>query len=400
MKKLGPGLLIAAAFIGPGTVATASKAGAGFGFALLWALLFSVIATIVLQEMAARLGLATGRGLAEAVADSFDNTRLRWASIVLVVAAIGLGNAAYQTGNIAGAALGISSVVDISHAAAATIISILAFALLASGRYKLIEKALIILVLIMSALFVLTLFWLKPDWLAIGKGLFSPQIPPGSSLLVIALIGTTVVPYNLFLHASSMNQSYPEAGSDNIDQALSHSRWDTGLSIGLGGFISLAIVSTAATAFFIQGNEFSPANLATQLEPLLGSAAKYCFAIGMLAAGLTSAITAPLAAAFAVCGALNWPVSFSDRRFQMVWFSVLICGAGFAIAGTKPLAAIIFAQAANGLLLPFIAIFLIVAMNQEKILGRYKNGFIANSLGGIVVAVVSALGLFKLFSLF
>lgn len=400
MKKNGPGLLIAAAFIGPGTIATASKAGAEFGFVLLWSLLFSIIATIILQEMAARLGLATGKGLAEAVTDSFKNPKLRWFSIVLIVSAIGIGNAAYQTGNIAGAALGISSVLDISSQAAAGIIAILAFALLASGKFKLIEGALIILVLMMSALFVLTLFWIKPDWQAIGLGLISPRIPDGSLLIVIALIGTTIVPYNLFLHASSMSSHYPEAGTDNIQSALRHSRWDTGLSIGLGGLITLAIVSTAATAFFVRGNEFSPSNLAGQLEPLLGASAKYCFAIGMLAAGLTSAITAPLSAAFAVCGAMNWPSEMGNRRFQLIWFLVWLCGAAFAIVGSKPLAAIIFAQAANGLLLPFIAIFLIIAMNQGSRLRGYHNGWLANTLGAVVVAVVSALGLFKLYTLF
>jgi NRAMP (natural resistance-associated macrophage protein)-like metal ion transporter len=400
MRKNGPGLLVAAAFIGPGTIATASKAGAEFGFVLLWTLLFSVIATIVLQEMAARLGLATGKGLAEAVTDSFNRQKLRWASIALIISAIGLGNAAYQTGNIAGAALGISSVVDISNQAAAAIIAVIAFILLASGKFKLIEGALITMVLMMSALFVVTLFWIGPDWLSIGQGLFTPSIPEGSLLLVIALIGTTIVPYNLFLHASSISNHYPEAGSKDVGSALKHARWDTGLSIGLGGLITLAIMSTAATAFFVQGNEFSPSNLAGQLEPLLGPAAKYCFAAGMLAAGLTSAITAPLSAAFAVCGAMNWSVKMSNRRFQLVWFLVWGCGSLFAIIGTKPLAAIIFSQAANGLLLPFIAIFLIIAMNQRKRLGDYSNGLLANGLGGLVVAVVSALGLFKLYSLF
>ena len=399
MKKLGPGLLIVAAFIGPGTVATASKAGADFGFALLWALLFSVIATIVLQEMAVRLGLATGKGLAEAVRGSFQQPALRRASMALIVAAIGIGNAAYQTGNIAGAAIGISSVVDIGHSAAAAIIAVAALALLASGKFQVIEKTLIALVLLMSALFVMTLFWTGPDWRALFNGLFTPSMPSGSALLVIALIGTTVAPYNLFLHASSVAKSYPQAGGNEIEQALNHSRWDTGLSIGLGGFITLAIVSTSATAFFGHSSEFSPASLARQLEPLLGPAAKYCFAIGMLAAGLTSAITAPLAAAFAVCGAMNWPNDFSSRRFQAVWLLVLVCGASFAIAGARPLAAIIFAQATNGLLLPFIAIFLLVAMNQHSLLGRYRNGVWTNTLGGLVVTVVSALGLFKVYSL-
>ncbi len=400
MKKFGPGLLVAAAFIGPGTVATASKAGATFGFTLLWALLFSVFATIVLQEMAARLGLVTGKGLAEAVRASFQRPELKTLSIFLIIAAIGLGNAAYQTGNIAGAALGINNAIDISSQLAAALIALLAFGLLASGHYKLIEKSLITLVVLMSIVFLLTLFWIGPDWPAIAQGLITPSMPDGSTLLLIALIGTTVVPYNLFLHASSVSESFSKSSNKDIDQALSHCRWDTGLSIGFGGLITLAIIATSATAFYGQSDSFQASQLAQQLEPLLGPAAKYCFALGMLAAGLTSAITAPLAAAFAVCGALGWSTDFKNRKFQAIWFSVLLTGAIFAIAGTKPLAAIIFAQAANGLLLPLIAIFLLVAMNQERILGRYKNGMLANCLGSFVVILVSCLGLYKLYSLF
>lgn len=400
MKKFGPGLLVAAAFIGPGTVATASKAGASFGFTLLWALLFSVFATIVLQEMAARLGLVTGKGLAEAVRASFQRPELKTLSIFLIISAIGLGNAAYQTGNIAGAALGINNAIDVSNQLAAGVIALLAFALLASGRYKLIEKSLITLVVLMSIVFLLTLFWIGPDWQAILQGLLTPKMPDGSTLLLIALIGTTVVPYNLFLHASSVSKSFNNSDDKDIDKALSNTRWDTGLSIGFGGLITLAIIATSATAFYGQTDSFQASQLAQQLEPLLGPAAKYCFALGMLAAGLTSAITAPLAAAFAVCGAMGWSTDFKDRKFQAIWFAVLLTGAVFAIAGTKPLAAIIFAQAANGLLLPLIAIFLLVAMNQERLLGSYKNGMLANCLGSFVVILVSFLGLYKLYSLF
>ena len=113
-KRMGPGLLVTAAFIGPGTVTTASAAGANFGFALMWALLFSTFATLVLQEMAARLGLVTGKGLAEAMRSTSSNALLSKLAIILVIAAIGCGNAAYEVGNIAGAALAVSTVTDIS----------------------------------------------------------------------------------------------------------------------------------------------------------------------------------------------------------------------------------------------------------------------------------------------
>jgi Mn2+/Fe2+ NRAMP family transporter len=387
-------LLVTAAFIGPGTITTASTAGANFGFTLLWALLFSVLATWVLQEMAARVGLVSGQGLAQVLCNTFDAPWINRLALVLVVAAIGFGNAAYEAGNIAGAALGAQSLTGVSSGIWSLLIGGLAGALLLGGRYKLLESVLILLVLLMSAVFVLTMFMVDIDFAALLSGLFKPSMPSTSELTIIALIGTTVVPYNLFLHAAAVREHWGEGVP--IDQALRESRWDTGMSIGLGGLITLAVISTSAATFFQTGASFSASSLATQLEPLLGSAATYCFGFGLLAAGLTSAITAPLAAAYAVCGALAWPNDFSDKRFRAVWLIVLLVGTVFAALGTKPLAAIIFAQAANGFLLPIVAVFLLIVMNRKSLLGQYRNTWSSNVLGALVVLVAAGLGIYKL----
>jgi manganese transport protein len=393
-SKFGPGVLVAAAFIGPGTVTTASIAGAQFGFALLWALAFSVLATILLQEMAARLALVTRQGLSETLRSSYRDSWLGTAAAMLVVAALGVGNAAYQTGNITGAALGLESISGIGLSWWALLVGLLAGALLASGTYKLIEKLLIGLVLLMSAVFLLTLAMVRPDIGAMLDGLLVPSLPPGSLMTVIALIGTTVVPYNLFLHASAVQEKWsPDV---DVKQALHESRIDTSVSIGLGGLITFAVLGTSAAAFFGSDIEFSVANMSQQLEPLLGPAAGYFFAAGLFAAGLSSAVTAPLAAAYAVCGVMGWPRDLKGRRFRQVWLAVLVCGTAFAAAGVKPLAAILFAQAANGFLLPLCAVFLLLVMNRRDVLGTYVNKPWVNGLGVLVVLVTVALGLLKI----
>ena len=397
MKKFGPGLLVTAAFIGPGSIATASAAGANFGFVLLWALLFSLIATVVLQEMAARLGLVTGEGLSQALRTTFNTPALSRAAVLLVVAAIGVGNAAYEAGNISGAALGLQSLLPFSTSVCALLIGGLAALLLAGGGYKLLEPILIVLVLIMSMVFVLTMLMIDLDLGAMMVGLFKPSMPSGSALTVVALIGTTVVPYNLFLHANIVQEKW--RGTDTA-QAIKESRGDTVISIGLGGLITLAVMSTSAVAFFNTGAQFSAASLATQLEPVLGTAANSFFAFGLMAAGLTSAITAPLAAAYAVTGAMGWPTDFNDWRFKLIWMLVLAVGTLFAALGTKPIAAILFAQAANGILLPVTAIFLIIIMNRVDLLGEYRNRLVTNMLGVTVVVAVSGLGLWNLVRLF
>lgn len=393
-RKFGPGLLVTAAFIGPGTITTASSAGAHFGFALLWALLFSLLATIVLQEMAARLGLVTRQGLAEGLRSYFHSPVLGRAAVLLVVAAVGIGNAAYEAGNIAGAALALDLVSPLDSGHWALVIGAAAAALLFSGHYKVLESALILLVLLMSAVFLLTAWRVAPSVPAMLEGMFRPSLPPGSVMTVIALIGTTVVPYNLFLHANAVREKWP--ADVPVDRALRESRLDTGLSIGLGGLITLAILSTAAAAFFQTGLAFTGESLAVQLEPLLGPWARYVFAAGLFAGGLTSAITAPLAAAFAVCGALGWRSDLKAPGFRLVWLLVLTIGTAFAALGSKPLAAILFAQVANGLLLPVVAVFLLVVMNHRELLGEQVNGPVANALGVLVVAIATGLGAVKL----
>ena len=317
--------------------------------------------------------------------------------MTVVVAAIGIGNAAYEAGNISGAALGLQSITHLSTSVCALILGTTSAILLGTSGYKILEPVLIILVLIMSIVFVVTMIIIDVNFGSVLKGLVVPSIPKGSMLTVIALIGTTVVPYNLFLHANLAKEKWKYV---EIDIALKESRSDTVLSIGLGGLITLAVMSTSAVAFFETGRIFSSSSIATQLEPVLGSSANLFFALGLMAAGLTSAITAPLAAAYAVSGALGWPSDFNDFRFRIIWVSVLLIGTGFAALGTKPITAILFAQAANGLLLPIIAVFLLIIMNRRDLIGIHTNGKFANILGSLVVLIVSGLGLYKLTSIF
>jgi manganese transport protein len=391
LRNLGPGLMVAAAFIGPGTVTTASVAGAGTGYALLWALVFSIAATMVLQEMSARLGIVSREGLGDALRSTFDNPAVKIVAIVLIVSAIGVGAAAFETGNITGAGSGLASMGG-SQELWSLIIGVLAFALLSSGAYRLIERVLVALVIVMSVVFLVTAAIVRPDLGAVVAGILTPGIPDGSLVTAVALIGTTVVTYNFFLHSSSVQDKWPEEVP--TDQAVSEARFDTTASVALGGLITLAIMVTAASAFYGTDTEIeTAADMAVQLEPLLGSAAKVFFAVGLLAAGLTSAVTAPLAAAYATAGAFGWGRDLSSWRFRLVWMAVIVFGTTLAASvGASPTQIIIFAQAANGLMLPVVAVFLLIVMNRSDLLGRYKNGIVGNALGGIVVLVALFLG--------
>lgn len=386
-KNIGPGPLVAAAFIGPGTVTVCTLAGVGFGYALLWAMLLSIIATIVLQEMAARLGIISQRGLAQAIRSEIKNPILKTLAIILILSAIVIGNAAYEAGNISGGVLGLETIVGNSNISIAglsinflsIIIGIVAFILLYLGNYKILQNALVSLVILMSLAFLITAIITKPNISEILNGAFIPKFPKDSILTIIALIGTTVVPYNLFLHASLVKQKWHNKSD------LKLARKDTLVAVVLGGLVSMSIIISAAS---IQTQDINnAADLAKGLEPLFGSFAKYFLAIGLFAAGITSAITAPLAAAFVATGCLGWSTNMRSNRFRAVWMLVLLIGIVSASSGIKSIEIIKFAQVTNGILLPVIAGFLIWIMNKKSILGIHVNNTKQNIFGFIILGI-------------
>ncbi|MEM7219838.1 MAG: Nramp family divalent metal transporter [Pseudomonadota bacterium] len=390
LRQIGPGALVAAAFIGPGTVTVCTLAGANYGYALLWALVFATIATIVFQEMAGRLGTISRLGLGEALASLLGRSAFRWPLFAIILVALYAGNAAYQAGNLSGAALGVEAMLgDATDLTAPTVggLSLLAGLALWYGSYRQVEKLLIGLVAFMACAFVGSFVASDPDLAAIGRGLVVPTLPAGSLLTVVALIGTTVVPYNLFLHASAAKARWRGA------EDLAAARTDSMLSIGLGGLVSILIVSTASAGLFARGlRADSAVDMAVQLEPLFGSASRYLLGAGLLAAGFSSALTAPMATAFAVTEIFPARRLPAATLFRIISLSVLLIGAGFALSGVKPISIIVAAQFANGLLLPVIGGFLLYAVNQRALLGEHRNGWLANLLGTSVFLVSLGLG--------
>ena len=390
-KHIGPGPLVAAAFIGPGTVTLCTLAGVNFGYTLLWALVLSIVATIVLQEMAARLGIITQKGLSEIIRSEIKQPQLRFFLIALILSAIVIGNTAYEAGNISGGVLGLEVLLGDAYTTIGQIsylpivIGGIAFAVLYIGNYKVLERVLVCMVILMSLAFLVTAVIVGPNLSAIAEGVFVPSFPDGSMLTIVGLIGTTVVPYNLFLHASLVKEKWQEPTD------LGFARKDTLIAMILGGIVSMSIVVCAAA---IPSTDINNAlDLALALEPLFGDSAKYIIAIGLGAAGITSAITAPLAAAYVATGCLGWSSHLKSKHFRMVWLLVLLLGILSASSGVKSIEIIKFAQFANGLVLPLVAGILIWMMNNSSVLGTYKNSKLQNVLGIAIVIITIFLGL-------
>ena len=384
-KYFGPSTLVAAAFIGPGTVTTCTMAGVKSGYGLLWAMVFSIVATLILQEMSARLGWVTRKGLGEAINSTFTSGLSRIIVFFIIIGAILIGNAAYEAGNLSGGILGLELLFQPARYWP-IVIGGLAFSLLLLGNYKFIEKVLVTLVITMSVCFLLTAVLVQPDLTAILKG-FVPDFKDMDVLLILGLIGTTVVPYNLFLHASTVSKKWP-AESDIADI-----RMENRVSIIMGGLISMLIIITAAATRGQADAVGNAADLAKQLEPLFGSAAPILMGIGLLAAGLSSGLTAPLAAAWAAKGLFGWKEDEKGIKFRAVWMTILVIGIIVTLTGANMILIIKFAQITNAILLPCIAGFLLYLVNQQKIMEVYSNGLLQNILAGIIILITIFLSL-------
>lgn len=389
----GPAMLVTAAFIGPGTVTACATAGIGFGYALLWALVFATVATILLQNMAARVAIVTGQGLAEAILAAASRPPVRWVMAALIFTSLAIGNSAYQAGNISGTGAGLSllglndNVISAPLRALAT--GLLAAALVMIGKPAWLETLLIALVLAMSLAFIGGLLMIDVDWSAAAGGLV-PMLPTDSLFTAIALIGTTVVPYNLFLHAASVRGQF---SADR--QGIAAASLDTAVSVTLGGLLSMAIVIMGAATGALPGGDAGPLDeVAARLEALFGSPARIVFALGLVGAGFSSALTAPLATGYVLAEMLGGSADPARRTriFKRTALAVIIIGTGFAVFSVNPVELILIAQSANGLLLPIVAAFLLWVASRRASLGAFANGPTANLAGATVVLVCTGLG--------
>lgn len=399
-KNIGPGPLIAAAFIGPGTVTLCTLAGVKFGMSLLWTLLIAVLASITLQSMAVKIGIIGKKSITEALKDEISNPVIKYIIITLIFMTILIGNTAYEAGNISGAVMGLETLFgqikidfkDFSLNIHAIIIGLLAGALLWIGKYRIIERCLIGLVIIMSIAFLFTAIATRPSLLSVLSGLLSFKAPAGSLLTIIGLVGTTIVPYNLFLHAELVKEKWNDKGD------LKFALKDLIIALGLGGLISLSIVITASSINATDINTVG--DLALGLESVFGTFSRQFLAIGLFAAGITSTITAPLAAAYVVCGCFGLSTNLQSNYFKFIWLSIILFGVFFSATGLKLITIIQFAQITNGVLLPIMVGLLLWMMNKSSLLGNFKNNNLQNAIGFIIIVVSLFLSLRTLFLIF
>ncbi|MFD1139686.1 NRAMP family divalent metal transporter [Larkinella insperata] len=361
--------VISAAFIGPGSVTACTMAGAQYGLSLLWVLTFATLGTVWLQEAASRITIATGRDLGQTIA--LANQQRGKTIPLLLFLAVWMGCAAYQAGNILGAVSGLALLTGWPVKALTGGIGLVCLILLAIGSTQWIANFLGIVVFAMGGAFVYVAFGAPVSAVEVTRALVTPSFPAGSLLLINSLIGTTIVPYNLFFGSGITS-----------GQTLSEMRLGIWVAVLLGGLISVVLL---LAGLLVTGG-FSFTNMADVLSNRVGSWGGMLFAFGLFAAGFASSLTAPLAAAVTARSLLGWSVK--SWNYRLVWLLVLGIGLAFGLSDYNPVTIIVVVQAINGILLPVVTVFLFLAVNDRTLIPEaYRNSVLQNVAMLTVVAV-------------
>lgn len=385
VKAAGPAAVITSAFIGPGTITTATNAGVNFGYALLWAVVFSGLASIIIMNMASRLAIIGDRNVLDASIEMAPNSKA-WRLIVLILIGLvtGLTGFGFETGNLIGAETGFTEIIGSPEWLSALLMGMVVLAAILYSTPKFIEMIMKIFVAAMGLIFIVTAILVQPDISEILWGLV-PTIPEDGIITTIALIGTTIIAINLIFH------SVASADKWTNEEDLQDSYFDSKLNVSLGVVMTIGLIITTSAVLFGTGTEVdSPIVFADALGSSLGSWATIFAATGLILAGLSSSIATPYMVGVIWARIFKWDM-VKDNRPKIVATVIVVFGTVLAMFGTAPVPIILFAQATSGIFLPFVAVLFVIATNNKR-LGKYKNNLRQNIFGFIMVAVMFLLG--------
>jgi len=389
LAVMGPGIITGFAGNDAGGVTTYTAVGAHYGFAMLWLLLLSTAGLLVIQEMCARMGAVTGKGLSDLIRERFG---VRWTIVAMV--ALLIANGSNVVAEFAGVAaslelLGVERIVSVPAAA------LVIWALVVFFSYRVVERTLFVLVLAFVA-YPISALIVKPDWAAVAKGFAIPTLPTEQAALIaaLALVGTTITPYMMFyIQASIVDKGI---GRDlyrfaRVDVALG------AILTGLNGFFIVVVAGVVLFPHHVIVN--SAADAAQALGPLAGDQAKLLFGIGLFGASLLAATVMPLSTSYAICEAFGWEAGISkDFReapvFMGLFTLLLVIGALVVLSPSVPLFPLILvSQNVNGLLLPIVLVFILKLAGDRGLMGDQANSRVSQVIGVGTALGASALSI-------
>lgn len=384
---IGPGIIAASAGNDAGGISTYSVAGARYGYAMLWMMLAMTPSFIIVQEMAGRMGAVTGKGFSALIRERFGVRPTLLAMILLL-----MSNAATTVAEFAGIAAAMQ-LFGIPHYISVPVAALVVWLLVVRGSYKRVENVLLALSSVFIA-YVISAFLARPDWAEVGRAFVMPTVVPDRAYIALAigLTGTTIAPWMQFLLQSNI----VDKGTTIKEWALA--RWDVIVGALAANFIACFIIITTATQLHPSGIDIQSAEEAARaLAPLAGPYAGVLFAIGLLSASLLAAAVLPLTASYSICEAFGFEAGL-DRSwaeapvFNSIYTFVIVGGAAIILLpGLNLITIMLVSQVVNGMLLPFLLIFMMIIVNDRSIMGRHVNSRVNNVLAWTTIVVVISL---------
>lgn len=394
LRYLGPGFIITVGFIDPGNWATNLAAGSRFGYELLWVVALSTAMLIIFQNMAARIGMATGHSLAYNVRRRFSRP---WVSIFggsVVVACI-----ATDLAEILGGALGFNLLFGLPLPVGGVLTLVLKIGLVATGRYHRIERLIVVFLAVIAACYLAEIFLVHPDWKQSALGVVVPQLSGQSIVVAMGVLGAVVMPHNIYLHSNVILSRDWQGDEQTRRRLVTYEYADTTLAMGLGWLVNSAMIVVAAAVFHRHGVKVESIEQASAtLEPLAGSLARLLFGVALLLAGLGSSITSSMAEANVLTGYLGRSEDPRSRFYRMSLFVLALPALGVIMVRFDSYTVLLLSQVVLSIQLPLTILPLIVVTGDRRLMGDLVSGPIERVLASAAGLLVVGLNMLLLYS--
>ena len=395
LRYLGPGFVVTVGFIDPGNWATNVAGGSGFGYSLLWVITLATLMLILFQSMSARLGIVTGHSLAYNARERFGRlwTGLFGGSIVLACIAT-------DVAELLGGALGFRLLFGLPLLAGGVITVLLKVALLLTGRYRHVERLVVVFIGIIAVCYVAELAIVKPDWLATARGAFIPGLSGASIAVAIGMVGAVLMPHNLYLHSNVVLHRDQPQDDEGRRKLITYELGDTALALGLGWMVNCAMIIVAAAVFFRHGITVTSLDQASAtLQPLAGNLARFLFGVGLLLAGLGSSFTSAMAEVNVLTAYLGRPEDPRTNFYRIGLFVLAIPALAVIASGIDSFKVLLYSQVALSIQLPLTIIPLVLLVSDRRVMGAFASGGAERTLaivGGVLVTALNVLFLYNL----
>ena len=389
LAVVGPGLITANVDNDAGGITTYSLAGAQYGEKLLWTLIPITVALIVVQEMSARMGVITGKGLADLIRENYGVKVTFWIMLALLVADVGNTVAEFS-----GAAASVQ-IFGVPPWLSVPLVAVAVWLLVLKGTYRSVEKVFLVACLFYVA-YPISSFLSGPDWPVVLKATVTPsfQFDGGYVAMLVGLVGTTIAPWMQFYLQSAVVEKGIKP------EHYAHSRLDVIVGCIITDVVAFFIIAACAATIYKAGINVETADQAAMaLAPLAGVHASWLFAFGLFNASFFAATILPLATAYYVCEAFGWESGIDKKwgeapQFYWLYSGIVFLGAAVVLIPNLPLLQImLISQIVNGMLLPFILVFMLLLINKEKLMGAYRNGPIFNGIAWVTTGIMIVLTL-------